>query len=152
AGQARREDDLAVFETHAVAIELERVRRDFAGDELADQIERVLVELFGLLRIGEAALAEACFGDGDQRVPVEAVGQVVIQIVVVFEEAHRLTSRRLDGLPLVIFGLVLGARAIGAGRLDWENRPDLAMRKSSRHRRSRGAPWRGCAGISWWKE
>ena len=105
-------DRLAAFEVRPLAVDPRRARRDLLGDQLADHREHLAVEGQGLLRALEAVgRAAAVLGQLGEAVPVDALLDVELQVVVVREEAGH-----------------GGYRALGLG----VKRDALAMRASSR--------------------
>src|SRR5690606_40759312 len=86
---------------HRLAIELRRVRRDLVRRELADELADLAVELDGLLhRLRAVGGAEAVLGELDERAPVDAAVEVVLEVVVVLEEVAHLEGSLASARPL----------------------------------------------------
>jgi len=82
-------DHLAIDELYAFVVDFPLVRFDFLGTELPDHLDDFPVEAHCFLGRAEAfavCIGEVVFGDLYQRLPVDALVEVVPKIVVVFEE------------------------------------------------------------------
>jgi hypothetical protein len=84
-----RKNHLAVDQFHASCVDFLLVGLDFLRRELPEHLEDVPVEVDGFPGGAEAfavCVGEVVLGDPNQRLPVDALVEVVLKIVVVFEE------------------------------------------------------------------
>ena len=86
-------DHLAIDESNAFLVDLPFMRLDLGSDELTDHFRYVAIESNRFVWVSEALAVlrrEVAFGDPNQGFPVDAAAEVVLEVVVVFEEVtHR---------------------------------------------------------------
>ena len=88
-GKPLGEDDFSVDELNAFFVDFFLVGLDLFGDELAKHLDDVSVQFDRLLGATEAlslGIGKVMFRDSNHRVPVDALVEVVLKIVIVFEE------------------------------------------------------------------
>ena len=87
--QALGEDDFAIDEIDPIFVDFSFVGLDLIGDELTEHLDDVAVERHGLFGGAETfalGIRELVLGDTNEAVPVDALVEVELKIVVVFEE------------------------------------------------------------------
>ncbi len=88
-GEALREDDLSIDKRDALFVDFLLVRLDLLCGELSEHLDDVSVEIDSFLRGAEAlavGVGEIMLGDANHRIPVDTLVEVVLKVVVVFEE------------------------------------------------------------------
>ena len=100
-GEPTRKDHLAVDELDALCVDFLFVGLDFLGHELSEHLDDVSVERDRFVDVAEAfaiRVSEVMLRDAYERLPVDAFVEVVLNVVVVFEEVGHGHSLRASSV------------------------------------------------------